>query len=328
MTGGESMLGRKIVDWEEYSTLVSMENKQLLKEFLVEKRSQNKAPRTLLQYESDMRIILTFILRNFGNKSLLDLTRKDIRNLSLLFQDRGLSAARVNRLLSSLRSALAYFEDDDDIEYEYNVGAKVKGLPKDPVREITFLTEEQIFWLRDTLVSAGKILEAVYLMLSYVSAARRNEVHQVLKDGLEDRFITNTVIGKRRKKFRLYYDQGVQDLIGEYLEIRGKDLIPQLFVKMYKNGIRRTVHPATFNEWCNSMGNMLSAQEGKIIHINPHAFRHSRLENLHRNGNVPIERLKSLANHNDISTTASYLAERQEDDIAMIFGMDASSFSV
>ncbi len=317
---------RRIVDPEEYENFVSPTNKRLMKEFLTEKKSQNKAPGTIKQYHDNMRILLTFIYRHFDNKPLTSMTRKDIRNLSIMLQERSLSGQRVNSYLVTLRSALAVFENDDDIDYEYNVGSRVKGIPKDPVREITFLSEEQIQWLKSRLIANGDILKAMYLMMSYISAARRNEVHQVLKEGLDKRFITNQVIGKRRKKFRLYYTKEVQDLIQEYFAIRGKDLIPQLFVKLYKNGSRKLVHPATFNAWCLEMGEMLTEQEGRLIHINPHCFRHSRLENMSRQG-VPLEKLKSLANHKDVSTTASYLAERQEDDIAEMFGMDPSAFA-
>ncbi|PGW31176.1 integrase, partial [Bacillus thuringiensis] len=40
-----------------------------------------------------------------------------------------------------------------------------------------------------------------------------------------------------------------------------------------------------------------------------------------------LEKLKSLANHSDISTTESYLKDRSEEDIAEIFGMDPSYFA-
>lgn len=139
-------------------------------------------------------------------------------------------------------------------------------------------------------------------------------------------FFTNTVIGKRGKKFRLYYDQDVQKLIKDYLKARGEDDLPELFVRVFKTGERRALSCDTFNEWCKYFTNLLSIKEGKYIHINPHCLRHTRLEILNRKYEVPIEKLKTLANHEDISTTASYLADRSEDDIAFIFGMKPEDF--
>lgn len=316
---------RKIVDVKVYNTQVSVENKSLAKDFLIEKKSQGKADNTLKTYEGDMRVINFLIWKHFENKRLTDLTRKDIRNLFIIFKDMGMSNSRANGLMSCLRSCLEFAADDDDYEYEFNVGSRVKGLPKEPIREIVFLSEEQIQWLLQDLEAREEYLFAVYLSLSYVSAARKAEVHQVLKEGLDERFYTNVVRGKRGKKFRLFYDENTQRLIQLYLQQRGEDDIPYLFVKLYRNSKKEYIHKSTFNYWCDILSDMLSKREGKKIHINPHAFRHSRLENLSRSG-IPLEKLKSLAQHSDISTTESYLADRSEDDIASIFGMDPECF--
>ncbi|HFK1476737.1 TPA: tyrosine-type recombinase/integrase [Bacillus paranthracis] len=316
---------KRIVDRKIYDEFVSGDNKRLVKDFLIEKKAQGRATSTLEQYRSDLRIILYLIYKHFDNKSLIELTRKDIRNLCIVFQEMGVSNARVNSLMSALRSTLEFCADDDDYDYEFNIGSRVKGLPKNPVREITFLKEDQIEWLLDELEENNQTLVAVYLAISYYSAARKNEVHQVLKEGLEERYYTNIVIGKRSKKFRLYYNERTQNLIAKYLQERGEDNIPQLFVRTYSTGTKKVVKKNTFNYWCDVMASMLSKREGKVISINPHAFRHSRLDNLREKG-VPLEKLKSLANHSDVSTTESYLSDRSENDIAEIFGMDVSCF--
>ena len=84
-----------------------------------------------------------------------------------------MSNARVNGLMSALRSALEFCADDDDYNYEFNVGSRVRGLPKNPIREITFITEDQINWLIDELLEQEKYMLATYLALSYYSAARK-----------------------------------------------------------------------------------------------------------------------------------------------------------
>ncbi|WP_459503088.1 tyrosine-type recombinase/integrase [Bacillus sp. C1] len=315
----------KIVDPKVYDQHVSQENKNLVKDFLIEKKAEGRAESTIRQYKWDLRIILYVIYQHFDNKHLVDLTRKDIRNLSIFFQDTGVSHARVNGLMSALRSSLEYCASDDDYSYEFNVGSRVKGLPKRPVRQITFIPESQINWMIDELMSQEKYMLAMYLSLSYFSAARKNEVYQVLKSNLDQRYFTNIVQGKRGKQFRLYFNDRVQECIRLYLQQRGRDTIPQLFVKLYKNGHRQLINKSTFNYWCKIFARMLSEKEGKEIHINPHCFRHSRLDNLKVQG-IPLEMLKSLANHADISTTESYLKDRNEEDIAKIFNMDPKLF--
>jgi site-specific recombinase XerC len=320
-------MSKKIVDKIEYEIKVSSENKRLVKDFLEEKKSQGKRPKTIYQYGDDMRIILTIIYQHFENKSLLEMTRKDIRSLSLLFQDMGMSNARVNRLMSCLRSALEYFVDDDDLEYDNNVGKKVKGLKKEPVRDIKFLKDEWIYQLRDELIKRGEILLALWHMMSYITAARKNELLQIQKDGLRNNFCTNFVIGKRAKKFQLFYDQDCQDLINQYLDLRGEDNIPDLFVHVFKNGIKRKVQYGTINTWCAYFSKVLSSITGIQVKYNNHAYRHSRLEALATgknkdNSKIDLSDLQVLANHSDPGTTKSYILEHKEESIGRIFKMN------
>lgn len=123
---------KRIVDHAIYEKHVSPTNKSLVNDFLIEKKAQGKAKSTLQQYQWDLRIILYLIYKHFENKGLVDLTRKNIRNLCIIFQEMNMSNARVNGLMSALRAALELCADDD-YDYEFNVGSRVKGLPKNPV---------------------------------------------------------------------------------------------------------------------------------------------------------------------------------------------------
>jgi integrase len=314
-------LSRKIVDPIEYETKVSPENKRLVEDFITQKIAENRAPKTINQYKQDMRIILTYVYRYFQNKSLLELSKKDIIRFLVMQKERGLSANRMRRLKSTLSSALGTFEDDDDLDYTRNIASKVKPIKGEPVREITFLSDGQVQWLKERLLAERNILLAVYLMLTYISGKRRGEIHQVMKEGLTDRFHTNTVIGKGQRPYKIYYDKEVQDLIKIYLKDRGEDDIPELFVKVYKNGKKRPVHPSTFNEWCTYMEKLLSEHEGRQIHINPHCFRHSRITNLTKSG-VPLEKVSSYVNHKSLDITKSYLPDSGEEDAADILGIN------
>ena len=113
-------------DWK----LVSKENKNIMEDFLEEYRQQKKKQSTLDQYRNDIRIVLIYILKELNNKCLLELTKKDFRRFNLWLQDKGMSSARVNRMMSAVRSMLTFCEDDDDYDYDQNVARKVKGLAK------------------------------------------------------------------------------------------------------------------------------------------------------------------------------------------------------
>ena len=304
-------------DWK----LVSKENKNIMEDFLEEYRQQKKKQSTLDQYRNDIRIVLIYILKELNNKCLLELTKKDFRRFNLWLQDKGMSSARVNRMMSAVRSMLTFCEDDDDYDYDQNVARKVKGLAKEPVRDIQFLTDEHISLLREELKNRKDYVKMLLLDLAYDSAGRRNELYQVKKEGLLDKNNTNIVIGKRGKKFPLIYFSRTKESLKLYLDERGEDDIESLWVVGKKE--KREVSYQTLYEWFVYMADLLHELIGEDIPFGPHSLRHSSLENL-SNGThyllkelgvekLELEQLKVYAHHSDISTTSSYLRDNSND---------------
>ena len=201
---------------------VNKENKRIMEDFLAEYKQRKKSKGTINGYMNDIRIILIYILKELDNKCILDLKKKDFRGLSLYFTEEcNMSAARVNRLKSAVNSMLTFCEDDDDYEYEINYAKKVHGLPKSPVKDNDddfFFTFDEFIKVRDILVKQEKWQLAVLWSLGFDSAARKNELYQVKKDGLLSGNKTNIVIGKRGKKFPLVYLDDTRALIKKYGE--------------------------------------------------------------------------------------------------------------
>lgn len=82
---------------------------------------------------------------------------------------------------------------------------------------------------------------------------------------MTERYYTNIVRGKRGKKFRLYYNPRVQKCIRLYINQRGKDTIPDLFVRVYKNGGRKLLNKSVFNYWCKIFAKMLYEKKVKNL---------------------------------------------------------------
>jgi integrase len=157
---------------------------------------------------------MCWIYSNLENKNILILNKKDFRGYSLYLSEKcGVSSARHNRLLCALRSLLTFAENEDEYEYENNVAKKVKGLGNEPVREIFFLTDEQIMKLKNELIQRKEYQKATLLMLAYDSAGRKHELAQCNKLSFLDasKSNTNKVIGKRRKSFCLVYFSGTKE---------------------------------------------------------------------------------------------------------------------
>lgn len=314
--------------------LVCKENIDLMEDFLIELKQNKKSAGTIKQYKNDLRISFLYICRELGNKSILELSKKDFRRFSLYLTDLGLSSARHNRILSTVRSLLTFAENEEEYEYDFNVAKKVKGLPKESIREIIFLTDAQIMKLKDELIRRKEYQKATLLALAYDSCARKAELAQVEKTSFYDaeKNNTNKVVGKRRKVFPLLYFDLTKECAKLWLDQRGEDDLKALFV-VEKGNRKDSASPQNLYDWSVWMRDVLSELEGKELDFNVHSFRHTSLQNMSDGSHYickklgmekgfPIEKLKLFANHSDISTTSSYLKDNSIDELKGMFGIN------
>lgn len=314
---------------EEKWDLVNKDNKNLLKDYMIELKSNKKKKGTIDQYHNDIRIIFIYILDELDNKPIYKLKRKQFRNFMLwLIEDKKMSAARANRIFSALRTMLEYASNDEEWEddFEINEAAKVKGIRKEVVRDIVFLTDEEIEYLYNNLMERKKYQQAAYLSIMYDSAGRRNEVYQVTKTGLPENNFTNIVEGKRGKKFPLLLNTRSKEAITKLLEERGEDNLDTLWVTNGKQTSYETLY-----YWVVSWRKILKEKFEEEKLFNPHSFRHSALENYENgthykarelNKKFSLQELKILAHHEDVSTTESYLKNKDDDLLLEAFGIN------
>ena len=175
--------------------------------------------------------------------------------------------------------------------------------------------------------------EATLLALLYESGCRKNEILQVKRDSITDEGnATNQVIGKRGKKFRCLYFSHTKEAFKKYDEQRKKS----------KNGdksdilfITNSGAPATSGalyDWVKGwIKDLKVIDEEDYTGLNVHSFRHCFIQNCSDGthwickenglGAIPIEKIKVLAHHENVSTTDSYRANDEEKDIEELFGI-------
>lgn len=310
---------------------VHKENKSVLKDYVLEMKSKRRAEKTIYQYSADIKMFFCWAFNELDNKSVLKMKKRDFRRFFLELQDNGASPARINRVQCSVRNLLEFCTQDED-EYDYDINAmkSIKGLQKEEVREIYFLTDSQIDTIINYLVNKKQYQKALYVSLSYDSAGRRNEVYQVMKSGFLENKRTNEVQGKRGKKFKLMYLSRTREIAKHYYEQRGEDNIDSLWI-VGKDDAKRAAKYETLYNWTVSFRKILEKETGELIKMNPHSFRHSSLEN-YENGThsglkelglpkLELKVLKVLANHTDISTTQGYLKNKDEEILNDAFGL-------
>ena len=307
-------------------------NKDLINDFLLELKAQGKSKGTISQYFNDLRIICIYIYDELRNKEFRQLKKKDFRNMVLFFKDKGMSNARVNRLKSSVSSMLEFASNEEDYEddIEINYAGKVKGLQKESVRSIVFLSWKEVEIIYKELLNQERYQEATLLALGIDSAGRKNELHQVLKESITvDGNFTNEVIGKRAKKFKLMYNDMTKEAFNLYMQQRGEDDIKSLWIT--SRGERRKLDVDGLYDMVVSWRKILEEKTGEYKEFNVHSLRHISLELLSTGEHYlakklgkkfDLDSLKLLAHHESIETTSGYLRDRSDDMLLEAFNLN------
>lgn len=163
--------------WEQ----VNKKNRDLVKEFLHYLKSIDKAELTIINYESDLKIIFTWALLEINNKFFIDFTKRDIVKLqNYLLNDMGLGSSRVRRMKSTLSSLSNYIENVLDEEDEFkgfrNIINKIPHPAKNEVREKTIMSDDDVDRLLKYLIENKEYQKACAVALAVSSGARKSEL--------------------------------------------------------------------------------------------------------------------------------------------------------
>lgn len=311
---------------------VNQENKDLIDDFITECKAKRRSEGTQKQYFADLRRVAIWVLEHCDNESFLKLTKRDYRRFMIYCQDEwNMSAARCNRILSAVHMMLDMAMEDEDLyeDYERNASEKIKGVPKDSVREITFIPDDEIKMLYDKLMNEERYKEATLLAILYDSGVRRNEILQVKRtDIADDKNSTDTVVvGKRGKKFKVLYFSRTKEAFKKYEATRTDDS-EMLFV----NSENRPATAGNIYEWIKKWGEELTELTGKdYTRLSPHSWRHCYVNNMLDGSHylckemnlraVPLEKIKTLVHHSSSQTTLSYAQNNEDKDIEDLFGI-------
>jgi integrase len=240
----------------------------------------------------------------------------------------GLSSSAV-RLRRSLASSLSNYIElyyGEDYPLFRNIFPKgVAHVPHSFKNEKVPFTVDEFNHLIKTLDEQEEYQMKLYALLAYYTGSRRSECIQVLKECAEHEkvkdkefYATNLVrgkgAGKNGKPFKLYFNDTVMDAMKEWLEIRGMDDEPALFVRRFKDGRVEPLQRETFNEWTSGKFSEILA-----MRITPHMFRRSRATHMVVDEGLSIDKAKSLLNHESSETTSIYVIKDGGDDLDDIF---------
>lgn len=219
----------KITDAESLAQ-VNPVNLRFIDDFADYLRSGKKSEGTISVYRSDLNIAFVWCLKNIGNKSFVDWTKRDVVAFqNYLINTNQNSAARVRRIKATLSSLSNYIENVCDDEYPRfkNIIHKIESPPSQPVREKTVWDEAELNALLEKLTKLEKYDMACFVALAMYSGRRKAELCRFrVSDFSDDKLIcggalykSSPILSKGRgggksincytlaKKFRPYLDR-------------------------------------------------------------------------------------------------------------------------
>ena len=189
----------KITDAESLAQ-VNPVNLRFIDDFADYLRSGKKSEGTISVYRSDLNIAFVWCLKNIGNKSFVDWTKRDVVAFqNYLINTNQNSAARVRRIKATLSSLSNYIENVCDDEYPRfkNIIHKIESPPSQPVREKTVWDEAELNALLEKLTKLDKYDMACFVALAMYSGRRKAELCRFrVSDFSDDKLICGGALYK------------------------------------------------------------------------------------------------------------------------------------
>lgn len=313
---------------QEYMTF-NESNRKIVEKFLKNRQAQ-LSPQTLKQYTSGLRHFLRWIHEEIGeDKEITSLKPRHGEEYITYLASAGLSSAGVRFKVASASSLCKFIIRNYDDEYPRfkNIFDGAEKPPKGDVREKKPLAPEEYKLLLDTLEERGEWEMIAYVKFTYATGCRRAEARQLLKEivgyskvrhpktGIEKPYYNTHNIrckgrGKQGKVRKLIFDDEAMDAIKKWIDVRGEDDCPYVFVVKTKAGKVSQVSETTFNYWCKEI---FSKIVGRRVH--PHQFREQRATDLVVIYGKDIKAAQALLGHESSQTTEIYVIRENDDSI-------------
>jgi integrase len=308
-------------------------NRKITQEFLEE--STQLSPKTIETYRSALRQFFWFVKENLDNKSILELKGRDYLKYqnSLVRREMSYSAVKFRRsTISSLNNYIVLYYGDTYETFKNFITKAIASPPRSFVHEKKPLNAEEYEMLLKALEEKQEWQKIAYLQFSYATGCRRAETRQLLKEVVNYPLITKEIkiknekgeeeiktakyyvthdirckgkgkIGKIRK---LQFSEEAMQSIKKWLEVRGEDDCPYVFVSKYRE--IKQVDESTFNSWCEGFSDIV----GRRVH--PHQMREKRATDMVVVEGKNIKAAQKLLGHLSQETTNIYVIREDTDD--------------
>ena len=251
-------------------------------------------------------------LQRYFHKPISTITTPDIK-MFMYSESESKSPAGMNTFMTSIRLFFKWLQNEEFIVKD--PCASIKPV-KEPKRQKTHLTEEQIEMLRDCMLSRR---DRAILEFFLSTGCRVGEVSNVKVKDIDFTNKTLLVIGKGNKERRVYFTERCKRAILNYLREReDKGIISEYLFCSTKAPKNRKINTDPYKKLDNRGYQVIVDKMQKManieIRITPHIFRHTFATNALKSGMRP-EIIQEILGHSDVGITLKVYAKLAQSEV-------------
>ena len=312
---------------------VNKKNRKIVEEFLRE--STQLSSQTISQYESALKIYFYWIKENADDKDFDQIKSRDYLLYQNFLTRRGLSSSAVRLKRAAISSLNMFIETYyEELKFRNYITKKIAAPPQAFVHEKEPMTLDEYAHMCRVLEDRKMWQQLAYLKFTFSTGCRRGESVQLLKEVINyekntrdvkvkdehgneivkqvSYYVTHKIRCKGRGKegkVRVFqFDEDSMNAIKQWLDVRGQDDCPYVFVSKTKDGKTKNLNPATLNLWSKTVFEKIL---GRRFH--PHILRESRATSLVVEQGRDIKVVQMLLGHESSLTSEGYVIRDDKD---------------
>jgi integrase/recombinase XerC len=280
-----------------------MENHHLLLQPFINylKFEKRYSQHTLTSYQTDLISFFDFVVTQFGQTPIKEISHTYVRSWLASLKDKGLSAKTINRKISSLKSFFKYEVKTGVVQQ--TPMAKVTA-PKAERRLPNFVADKDIKTLFEHVEFPNTWkgeTERLLMVLFYQTGMRLNEAIQLKESGIS--FFNNTikVLGKGNKERVIPINTELKNELQQYLRKKETGLPQSISDNLLVTEKGKPLSPRAVYASVKAYLSLVTTIQKR----SPHVLRHTFATHLMNNG-ADLNAVKELLGHSSLAATQIY----------------------
>ena len=256
---------------------------------------------TIVSYQTDLTGFFDFVVTQFGETPLPQISHTFIRSWLASLKDEGLTAKTINRKISSLKSFFKYQVKTGVLKQ--TPMTKVIA-PKAEKRLPNFVADKDIKTLFDYVEFPATWkgqTERLLLQIFYQTGMRLSEAIQLKDSGINFSNSTLKVLGKGNKERVIPVQPELQKELQSYLQAKQEEFAGQAADNLLVSEKGKPLQPrAVYTSVKHYLSLVTTIQKRS-----PHVLRHTFATHLMNNG-ADLNAVKELLGHSSLAATQVY----------------------